>query len=1209
LTVWLPEGGSATFAQSTTNPNLWLSTKGIQERLFQQGNNFFFQRPNGHRFRFEKLASLTGNRYRLQDIRDNFQNLYKLTYDEYDNLNRVTEPAGRYLEMIYRVVEDHFVMTQVRTSDGRSVRYNYSFDSDGILNWVLLTSVDYGDGTRATYSYYPSNYSVTTQGSVFRLLEHAVDPRYQGTDVNMRFTYDMNIAMGYIKEERNGKTGEVMATLNADDDNRWVCYANGRVQHYIMPEEMQGRTKEYIDGLGRSTKFTYDEVSGFIKTETDALGRVRTYTRTIYSNPLEIRHPDGSKEKWKRDDLDLVLTHADELGRVTSYTRDDGHRITHIRYADGTTEGFTYNDFGQVLTHTLRNGGTESNTYDNRGLKTRFTDALGNITKFTYDNADRLASVTNALGNTTKYEYNERGLLVKMINADKSSQSYTYDDFGNRSSTTNEIGNTWKMVFDEFKRLMYSTDPLNRVTQYSYDLRGGGCGCSHDNNRPTKITLPSGKATEITYDVEWQKRSETVGAGSADAATTFYEYDLTGNLKTRVDQKGKSWLYAYDIRNRLVSTTDPLGNKAVTRFDAAGNAVEHIRADGGTTLTKYDEMNRVSQTTDAQGQVTKMKYDDDGNMVRLTDANNRNYNFEYDLLDRRTKMTYPGSTFESYKYDGAGNLIKYTNRAGDVRTYTYDNRSREVLSDWSDNTPDVTRTYDAANRVLTLSSSVSVLTYTYSIANELISETQDIAGGAGAKTVSYRYNEDGLRDEMMYPGGTMLDYAYTSRNQIKTITTDGSPLVAYMYDLNGNRTNKALVNGTSTIYTYDADNRMLSVDNLTASTSFARFEYGYDNVNRRTFVKRDGGKGDVYSYNASDQLTSIRYDASNPESTPANPLRTVNYNWDATGNRTTVIDNGIATTYTTNNRNQYTDIDGSPLNYNPNGALRTFDGWIYRYDAQDRLIRAEKGSMIVRFAYDARNRRVRQRLNGEAAFFYYNGWNLIEEYNNSGIQQERYIHAAQVDEILAKTSSAIGSTVYYHYDALGSVTHLTSTSANLIEKYFYDVFGKPTITNSSGDVLAISVFGNRLMFTGQEFIHQIGLYDYRNRIYSSSLGRFLQHDPIRFNARDVNLYRYVGNNPVNLVDPTGTTCTPPQIEWTEELRATSAKVEVDDGNDGFKMVDGYRLTRGKFKCCICISPGKNDWGDVQDAFGESIISKDDAINVAKKAAEAACGIK
>jgi uncharacterized protein RhaS with RHS repeats len=46
-------------------------------------------------------------------------------------------------------------------------------------------------------------------------------------------------------------------------------------------------------------------------------------------------------------------------------------------------------------------------------------------------------------------------------------------------------------------------------------------------------------------------------------------------------------------------------------------------------------------------------------------------------------------------------------------------------------------------------------------------------------------------------------------------------------------------------------------------------------------------------------------------------------------------------------------------------------------------------------------------------------------------------------------------------------------------------------------------------------------YDYRNRVYSATLGRFLQTDPIRFEAGDGNLYRYVKNNSARYSDPTG----------------------------------------------------------------------------------------
>jgi RHS repeat-associated protein len=81
--------------------------------------------------------------------------------------------------------------------------------------------------------------------------------------------------------------------------------------------------------------------------------------------------------------------------------------------------------------------------------------------------------------------------------------------------------------------------------------------------------------------------------------------------------------------------------------------------------------------------------------------------------------------------------------------------------------------------------------------------------------------------------------------------------------------------------------------------------------------------------------------------------------------------------------------------------------------------------------------------------------------------------------------------------------------------YTYDSMNRRTNETRSST-------GARFLFTGREWIAPLGLYDYRNRTYSPTLGRFLQTDPIRFDAGDGNLYRYVANNPVNWIDPQGT---------------------------------------------------------------------------------------
>src|SRR5262249_44884892 len=156
--------------------------------------------------------------------------------------------------------------------------------------------------------------------------------------------------------------------------------------------------------------------------------------------------------------------------------------------------------------------------------------------------ADRLASVTDARGNTTRFEYNERGLLIKKINPGGTLQKFDYDVFGNRTRFTDELRHTWTRRYDEFRRVIADSDPLGRVTQYTYDLLGGICGCTHTDDKPSKIRLPSGLIIGMIYDVEWQLIGRTVGFGSSDAATTKYKYDAAGNQTTIKDPRGDTWM-------------------------------------------------------------------------------------------------------------------------------------------------------------------------------------------------------------------------------------------------------------------------------------------------------------------------------------------------------------------------------------------------------------------------------------------------------------------------------------------------------------------------------------------------------------------------------------------------------------------------------------------------------------------------------------------
>ena len=138
--------------------------------------------------------------------------------------------------------------------------------------------------------------------------------------------------------------------------------------------------------------------------------------------------------------------------------------------------------------------------------------------------------------------------------------------------------------------------------------------------------------------------------------------------------------------------------------------------------------------------------------------------------------------------------------------------------------------------------------------------------------------------------------------------------------------------------------------------------------------------------------------------------------------------------------------------------------------------------------------------------------------------------------------------LYVAQDANYNVTALLDNAGTVVERYVYDPFGSVTVldadwtehpsnppsnwTERSGGSQSAWVY----LHQGGRFDDVSGLYHFRYREYSPTLGRWTSLDSLGYDAGDVNLYRGVKNNPVSRLDPTGLLPPDPpfpinQTEW------------------------------------------------------------------------------
>ena len=1135
ISVRYPNGMVYRFIQ--TSPSEWVSTTSIRHRIVSKGDIFTLLPRGGAEAKFRRTQSSYGDIFTLETLSDSQGNIYRLTYTG-NSLIKVSEPAGRWLKIDYetlpipnaqKTMPPFNVISRVTSSDGQVVTYGYEFPENA--DYPVLLKVTYPDEYTASYTY-----AEQREGTRMLLIK-ADDPRGDSNFRGRIFSYrsEPDAALGQILDIRSVEGDSVMQALAA---NEWdprsytIKQANGSaVYHYYNPG---GNLSEKIDALGFSTEYEYShDGRGLLTAEVDPLGYTTHYEYNTTGDMVKITYPDNSEQSWVYDDKGRVIKEIDELGNSRVFTFDNKGRIVRTQNPDGTVVERGYNNMGQLVSLKDANGGEYKYVLNDRGLRTETIDPLGNVYKINYNGNDLIESVIDPLGNISLIlERDAAGRIIKKIFPDGSCTSAEYDRFGQNIRAVDETGYVTKNIYDTFGRLTSHFDAEGNETRYEYAPVCESCGSIQSLARTVS---PSGRVTSNTYNERGDLIGVTEAADTTNSSTTVFGYDPNGWRTSVTDSLGRGVKYFYDERNRLIKAMSARNFATTYKYDLKGNKISKTDSKGNTTSWTYDEAGRKSTETDASGHITKWTYYPSGRLATLTDPNGNTYIYEYDALGRQTALIFPDGSTETTTYDAAGKMLAIKNRSGVVRSFLRDERGREISSEWSDGSQHIVKTYDPAGRIVSEDNGISRISYVYDKNGRGISETQDISHIAAGntfdpepRTVQYTYTDDGDRESIIYPDGSRIFYTYNASGRVESILGEGvlPAIASYEYDAVGNAIRIPRENNTQTLRSFNSDNLMTRVvEKNTYNNPLNQLDYAYDEEGHRTSASEtrlNRSVQDSYEYDPTYQVIGVDYGAPVVIGNSDVPKSTVSYSYDEVGNRRELDIDGNKTNYVTNSLNQYEQVGRTFPNYDENGNLTSMGGTEYHYDALNRLVKVMNSNMKAEFFYDSKNRVISRNYNGKITLNTYDNWTLIEERGKSNQQQARYIHGARVDEIIAMVNR--NGVFYPHYDALGNVIMLSDKQGEVVERYSYSVEGEVTIQGEEGNIYQSSSVENRWMFTGREWLKEIALYDFRNRVYSPSLGRFLQPDPIRFNAGDINIYRYVFNNFVNFTDPNGLEC-------------------------------------------------------------------------------------